>query len=149
MTAVQKLAIGIVAVAVTLMAWQTGKVPYVALGLTVTWGFYAYFKRSLPIGANQGFMLEVLILLVTLRVLRAVRAHPVPDGFTPEGPLLCVRPYTHNNHYWQVYFDMNAMVLRVSAEAGWPAPTPAQIMFTKTLQAGAESVPASESTRSA
>lgn len=72
MTAVQKLAIGIVAVAVTLMAWQTGKVPYVALGLTVTWGFYAYFKRSLPIGANQGFMLEVLILLVPSVVYVAV-----------------------------------------------------------------------------
>jgi chloramphenicol-sensitive protein RarD len=28
----------------------------------VSWGFYAYFKRSLPIGPNQGFLLEVLIL---------------------------------------------------------------------------------------
>ena len=65
------------------------------------------------------------------------------------GPVIAVRSYCHTDHYWQVYFDMNAMVLRVSAEAGWPAPTPAQIMFTKTLQAGAESVPASESTRSA
>ena len=60
----QKLAIAIVAVAVALMAWQTGRVPLVALGLTVSWGFYAYFKRALPIGANQGFMLEVLMLLV-------------------------------------------------------------------------------------
>ena len=65
------------------------------------------------------------------------------------GPVIAVRSYCHTDHYWQVYFDMNAMVLRVAAEAGWPAPTPAQIMFTKTLQAGAESVPASESTRSA
>ena len=60
----QKLAIAIVAGAVALMAWQTGQVPLVALGLTVSWGFYAYFKRALPIGANQGFMLEVLMLLV-------------------------------------------------------------------------------------
>ena len=65
------------------------------------------------------------------------------------GPVIAVRSYCHTDHYWQVYFDMNAMVLRVATEAGWPAPTPAQIMFTKTLQAGAESVPASESTRSA
>ena len=34
----------------------------VALSLTLTWGFYAYFKKSLPIGPNQGFMLEVLLL---------------------------------------------------------------------------------------
>ena len=37
--------------------------PITALGLTVSWGFYAYFKKSLPIGPNQGFFLEILILL--------------------------------------------------------------------------------------
>ena len=64
MNRVQKAAVALVAVAVAVMTWEAGKLPLVALGLTVTWGFYAYFKRSLPIGANQGFMLEVLILLV-------------------------------------------------------------------------------------
>ena len=61
---VQQIAIALAALAVALLTFETGEVPLVALGLTVTWGFYAYFKRSLPIGANQGFMLEVLILLV-------------------------------------------------------------------------------------
>ena len=51
------------------------------------------------------------------------------------GPVIAVRSYCHTNHYWQVYFDMNAMMLRVAAEAGWPAPTPTQIMLTKSLQA--------------
>ena len=60
----QQVAIGLAAAAVGLLTWQTGEVPWLALGLTVSWGFYAYFKRALPIGANQGFMLEVLILLV-------------------------------------------------------------------------------------
>lgn len=60
---VQKIAIALAAAAVALLTWQTGTVPWIALGLTVSWGFYAYFKRALPIGANQGFMLEVLILL--------------------------------------------------------------------------------------
>ncbi len=60
---VQGVAIGIAAFAVGLMTWETGQVPVVALALTVSWGFYAYFKRALPIGANQGFMLEVLMLL--------------------------------------------------------------------------------------
>jgi len=40
------------------------------------------------------------------------------------GPVIAVRPYTHNDHYWQVYFDTNAAILRVAREAGWPAPTP-------------------------
>ncbi|MFN3606981.1 MAG: EamA family transporter, partial [Cypionkella sp.] len=39
-----------------------GRVPLVALGLTFSWGAYAYFKKSLPIGPNQGFLLEVLLL---------------------------------------------------------------------------------------
>ena len=51
------------------------------------------------------------------------------------GPVIAVRSYCHTDHYWQVYFDMNAMMLRVAAEAGWPAPTPSQIMLTKPLQA--------------
>ena len=40
------------------------------------------------------------------------------------GPVIAVRPYTHSDHYWQVYFDTNAAILRVAREAGWPAPTP-------------------------
>jgi small conductance mechanosensitive channel len=43
------------------------------------------------------------------------------------GPVIAVRPYCHTDHYWQVYFDTNAAILRVAKEAGWPAPTPAQI----------------------
>lgn len=44
------------------------------------------------------------------------------------GPVIAVRPYCHNNHYWQVYFDTNEAIMRVCKEAGWPAPTPTQIM---------------------
>jgi len=43
------------------------------------------------------------------------------------GPVIAVRPYTGNDHYWQVYFDTNEAIARVCKEAGWPAPTPVQI----------------------
>ncbi len=43
------------------------------------------------------------------------------------GAVISVRPYCHTDHYWQVYFDTNEAILRVAREAGWPAPTPAQI----------------------
>lgn len=43
------------------------------------------------------------------------------------GPVIAVRPYTNNQHYWQVYFDTNEAIVRVCKEAGWPAPTPTQI----------------------
>ena len=42
------------------------------------------------------------------------------------GTVLAVRPYTHTDHYWQVYFDTNEAIVRVAREAGWPAPTPSQ-----------------------
>ena len=58
----QWLAIGLAAAAVLMLTWDAGRLPLVALGLTLTWGAYAYLKKSLPIGPNQGFMLEVLLL---------------------------------------------------------------------------------------
>ena len=42
------------------------------------------------------------------------------------GPVIAVRPYTHTDHYWQVYFDTNEAIVRTAQEAGWPAPTPSQ-----------------------
>ena len=62
LNAVQMIAIGLAAAAVAVLTIDAGQVPVAALGLTFSWGFYAYFKRSLPVGAAQGFFLEVLIL---------------------------------------------------------------------------------------
>ncbi|CAM4053093.1 mechanosensitive ion channel family protein [Roseateles saccharophilus] len=55
-----------------------------------------------------------------------VLAQPAPDieilQFTPEGPLLCVRPYCHTDHYWQVYFDTHKVVVATFGAAGYPVP---------------------------
>lgn len=55
-----------------------------------------------------------------------VLASPPPDieilQFTPEGPLLCVRPYCHTDHYWQVYFDTHNAVVTTFGAAGYPVP---------------------------
>jgi len=60
-----------------------------------------------------------------------VSTSPAPEvnvlDMNLNGPVISVRPYTHNANYWQVYFDTNEMILRVSKEAGWPPPTPTQI----------------------
>lgn len=58
----QWAAIALAALAVMVLTYEAGRVPFVALGLTVSWGIYAYLKKRLPLGPNQGFMLEVLIL---------------------------------------------------------------------------------------
>ena len=60
-----------------------------------------------------------------------VSASPAPEvnllDMNLNGPVIAVRPYTHTDHYWQVYFDTTAAIVQVCKEAGWPAPTPTQI----------------------
>lgn len=55
-----------------------------------------------------------------------VISDPKPDveilQFTPMGPVLAVRPYCNNTHYWQVYFDTNRVIRDSFGEAGYPAP---------------------------
>lgn len=60
----QWLAIALAGGAVAILTVSADAVPWAAIGLTVTWAFYALAKKQLPIGPNQGFLLEVLILLV-------------------------------------------------------------------------------------
>ncbi|MEP5152588.1 EamA family transporter RarD [Planktotalea sp.] len=59
----QLVAIALAAMAVAVLVIDGGGLPWAALGMMLTWGFYALAKKQLPIGPNQGFLLEVLILL--------------------------------------------------------------------------------------
>jgi small conductance mechanosensitive channel len=58
--------------------------------------------------------------------------------FTTRGPVLAVRPYTHNDNYWQVYFDTNRAISETFGEAGYPVPT------EHVSQAAAAPAPAAE-----
>ncbi|SFD84871.1 chloramphenicol-sensitive protein RarD [Sulfitobacter brevis] len=60
----QLAALALAAAAVVVLTVDAGRVPWAALALTLSWGFYALAKKSLAIGPNQGFLLEVLILLL-------------------------------------------------------------------------------------
>jgi small conductance mechanosensitive channel len=55
-----------------------------------------------------------------------VRKQPTPDveivDFSVRGPVLAVRPYTHTDHYWQVYFDTNRAIVDTFGAAGYPVP---------------------------
>jgi len=62
LTPTQLVAIALAAAAVVVLTVEAGRLPWVAIALTLSWGFYAFFKKQLPVGPNQGFMLEVLIL---------------------------------------------------------------------------------------
>lgn len=72
--------------------------------------------------------------MVLLREKIALVANVLPEpkvdveilDFNLVGPVLAVRPYCHNDNYWQVYFDSNKVLREALAEAGFPAPMPAQ-----------------------
>lgn len=42
--------------------------------------------------------------------------------FNAMGPVLCVRPFTHNDTYWDVYFATNRLIKEAFGEAGFPVP---------------------------
>lgn len=62
LTRLKLLSVGLALVAVLIMTVHAGRLPLVAGLLIGSWGLYAYFKKSLPLGPNQGFTLEVLLL---------------------------------------------------------------------------------------
>ncbi len=68
----------------------------------------------------------IALLKGRLAAIPNVLTEPAPDvdvlQFTPAGPLLCVRPYCANTHYWQVYFDSNRMIRETFGAAGYPTP---------------------------
>ena len=81
------------------------------------------------------------VRLLKERVARIpnVLTGPAPDveilQFNLAGPVLAVRPYCNNAHYWQVYFDTNRMIREGFSEAGYPAPE--QHYHMRTVASGA------------
>ena len=60
----QIVAICFAVAAVAILTWDAGGLPWVSLALTFSWGAYAYFKKTLPVGPTEGFLLEVLLLSI-------------------------------------------------------------------------------------
>ena len=50
--------------------------------------------------------------------------------FNLVGPVLAVRPYCHNDNYWQVYFDTNRTI-KEALGSDFPAPMPAQTVIVQ------------------
>ncbi|MGE3366763.1 MAG: EamA family transporter RarD [Rhizobiaceae bacterium] len=60
----QMVAVGLAAVAVAILTYEQGTLPWISLSLAFSFAAYGYFRKTLPIGPSQGFLLEVLILSV-------------------------------------------------------------------------------------
>lgn len=68
----------------------------------------------------------ISLLKARLAAIPNVAAAPAPDveilTFNLAGPVLAVRPYCANAHYWQVYFDANRTIAEAFGEAAFPVP---------------------------
>lgn len=69
-------------------------------------------SAKLPAGIAVDAAIERLFAAVSK--IENVAAHPKPEvailEYAPDGSTLCVRPYAHTDHYWQVYFDTNRAI---------------------------------------
>ena len=91
-------------------------------------------ERTAQLAGSVDALDAIACLRAALAQIPNVVASPAPEvsllDINLVGTVIAVRPYCHTDHYWQVYFDTNEAMVRVAREAGWPAPTPTQIMKT-------------------
>jgi small conductance mechanosensitive channel len=80
-------------------------------------------KAQLANGADT--TLAISLLRARLGKIANVIDDPAPSvellEFNLAGPVLAVRPFCHNNHYWDVYFATNEAILAELGAAGFKA----------------------------
>jgi small conductance mechanosensitive channel len=78
------------------------------------------------LGHSTDHAAAIGLLKEGLKRIPNVLATPAPDveilQFTMAGPVLAVRPYCANAHYWQVYFDTNRLIRELFRDAGYSVP---------------------------
>jgi small conductance mechanosensitive channel len=90
--------------------------------------FSANPVRRVDLTAQLHYSVDVADAIARLRskltAIPNVATAPAPEveilTFTEFGPVLAVRPYTHTDHYWQVYFEGNKAIVAVAGEAQFP-----------------------------
>jgi small conductance mechanosensitive channel len=101
-----------------------------------------YRRVDLVAQLDHGVDAAAAMRLLKERLVRIsnVMTTPPPDveiiQFNLAGPVLAVRPYCSNAHYWEVYFDTNRVIRESFGEAGYPVPE--QHHHVRTATAGAD-----------
>jgi small conductance mechanosensitive channel len=82
--------------------------------------------RTAQLAHGADHKAAIAALKAALAKIPNVMSTPEPEvtllDFTLAGPVLAVRPYTHNDHYWQVYFDTNEAIRVELGKLGLPVP---------------------------
>ncbi len=85
---------------------------------------YRRVELTAQIGGAADPQMAIARLTDRLKKIPNVAVNPAPEvsilSFTPFGPVLAVRPYCHNDHYWQVYFDANMGIREVLGDGAFP-----------------------------
>ena len=95
-TRLQGVAIALAAVGVGVLTVKAGGLPWISLVLALTFGTYGLLRKTVPVGASEGFFLEVVILVIPsilLVVLFVPDTHFLKDGFET-GLLFAAGPLT-------------------------------------------------------
>lgn len=83
------------------------------------------------------YQAAVAVLKQRIAAVPNVLSEPPVDveilEFNLVGPVLAVRPYCHNDNYWQVYFDTNRTI-KDALGTDFPAPMPAQTVIVQQTQ---------------
>ena len=85
----------------------------------------AYRRVDLTVALDQQAdeMMAMALIAAAVKGIPNVMEKPAPDveilGLDGTGPMLAVRPYTTQEHYWQVYFDTNRAVRKILREGNY------------------------------
>ncbi|TFF27461.1 EamA family transporter RarD [Jiella endophytica] len=95
-TRLQGIAIALATIGVAILTVKAGGLPWISLVLAMTFGSYGLLRKMVPVGATEGFFLEVVILIVPSILIVAIfvpQTHFLKDGFET-GLLLAAGPLT-------------------------------------------------------
>ena len=96
---------------------------------------YRRVELKAQLAGNANHIAAMVLLKEKIAAIPNVLKEPAVEVAVVElnlmGPVLAVRPYTHNNHYWQVYCDSNRTILEAFGAAGFPTPMPSQTVVVR------------------